>query len=56
MQECVGTSSATTESRVEPDGSSLCPTPTLLQTPRWWLLVQQQPKDQAHLLGVNVVK
>ena len=21
-----------------------------------WLLVQQQPKDQAHLLGVNVAK
>ena len=27
-QECVGTSSATTESRVEPDGSSVCPTPS----------------------------
>ena len=21
-----------------------------------WLLVQQQPKDQAHLLGVNIAK
>ena len=27
-QECVGTSSATTESRVEPDDSSVCPTPS----------------------------
>ena len=27
-QECVGTSGATTESRVEPDGSSVCPAPS----------------------------
>ena len=27
-QECVGTSSATTESRVKPDGSWSCPTPS----------------------------
>ena len=27
-QECVGTSSATTESRIEPDGSSVCPAPS----------------------------
>ena len=30
----VGTSSATTESRVEPDGSLVCPTPSPSQTPR----------------------
>ena len=53
----VGTSSATTESRVEPDGSLLCPTPSPSQIPRRWWLPQQQPKYyQAHLLGVNIAK
>ena len=33
-QECVGTSSATMESRVEPDGSLVCPTPAPSSLPR----------------------
>ena len=33
-QECVGTSSATTESRVEPGGSTVCPAPAASSSPR----------------------
>ena len=33
-QECVETSSATTESQVEPDGSLVCPTPSPSSSPR----------------------
>ena len=33
-QECVGTPSATKESRVEPDGSTVCPTPSPSPIPR----------------------
>ena len=58
-QECVGTSSVTTESQVEPDGSQVCPTLRRHHhhvRMQLWLLVQQQPKVHAHLLGVNVVK
>ena len=38
-QECVGTSSATTESRVEPDGSSVCPPPAPSSLPRSYAAV-----------------
>ena len=42
-QECVGTSSATTESRVEADGSSVCPTPSPSQIPRSYAAVAVGP-------------
>ena len=54
-QDCVGTSSATTESRVELDGSSVCPTPST-SMPRSYAQEQQQAAHQAHLVGVNVAK
>ena len=62
LQECVGTSSATRESRVEsddPDDSSVCPAPARHQQHvrmPLWLLVKQHPTAHAHLLGVNVAK
>ena len=42
-QECVGTSSVTMESRVEPDGSSVCPTPSPSQPPRLYAEVVVGP-------------
>ena len=49
--------SATTESQAEPDGSLSCPTPSPPHVHmQMWLWVNQQPTDQAHLLGVNVGK
>ena len=42
-QECVGTSSATTESPVEPDGSSVCPTPSPSPIPRSYAVVVVGP-------------
>ena len=55
--ECVGTSSATTESRVEPDGSLSCPTPSLpLRTPRSYADVVVGKPATHGLLGVNVAK
>ena len=57
-QECVGTPSATTESRVESDDSTVCPAPATSSTARSYaaVLVNQQPTVHAHLLGVNVAK
>ena len=53
MERFVETSTATTglESRVEADGPSTCPAPK-----RSYVLANQQPPVQAHLLGVNVAK
>ena len=62
QDECVGTSCATAESRIEPDaGSSVCPAPSPSMPRSYvrmhrWLLGQQQAAEQAHLLGAIVAK
>ena len=57
-QECVGTPSRTTESRVEPAGSIYCPTPSPSPIPCSYadVVAGTTTTKASHLLGVNVAK